>query len=132
MRYLGMYLISFAVFLSIDLVWLNIIAKTLYRRELGYLMAERFNLLAAFFFYVLFVAGLVFFSIYPAYQAQSLVRALLTGAFFGLVSYATYDLTNMATVRNWPILITVIDLLWGTALGGMTSIFSYFVYRRLF
>ncbi len=132
MRYVGMFFISFAIFLAIDMVWLNIIAKKLYRRELGYLMADQFNVTAAFVFYALFVVGLIYFSIYPAFVLQSPIRALLLGAFFGLVTYATYDLTNLATVKDWPVLITMIDLAWGTTLGGLTSLFSYILYNRFF
>ncbi|QRN85952.1 DUF2177 family protein [Clostridia bacterium] len=132
MKYIWMYLISLAVFLAIDMVWLNFIAKALYQRELGYLMADKFNLAAAFIFYAIFVAGLMYFSIYPAFVQQSVLKAVLTGAFFGLVSYATYDLTNMATVRDWPLLITLVDLVWGATLGATTSSISYLIFKRLF
>ena len=132
MRYLSMYLISFAIFLVSDLIWLNRIAKRLYRRELGHLLAEKFRKGPAFIFYVLFVAGLLYFCIYPAYTATSLSQALFTGAFFGLVTYATYDLTNMATIRDWPLLITVTDMIWGSVLGGTTSTIAYLIFRLLF
>lgn len=132
MKYITMYLISLAVFLAIDMVWLNVIAKSLYQKQLGYLMASEFNLLAAFIFYALFVAGLMYFSIYPSYIQKSILKALFTGAFFGFISYATYDLTNLATIRDWPVFITLIDLAWGATLGAATASISYFIFQKLF
>jgi uncharacterized membrane protein len=123
------YLIALGVFLVIDLVWLSVIAKSLYARYLGYLMAPKPNLLAAFVFYALFILGLLFFVINPALRQESWQVALFTGMFFGLVTYATYDLTNLATIRDWPILITIIDLIWGTTVSGITATLSYFLIR---
>jgi uncharacterized membrane protein len=125
------YGITLAVFLVIDMVWLLFVAKNLYAKQLGYLMAEQANLVAAFVFYALFVVGLLFFVINPALAKESWQYALLAGMFFGLITYATYDLTNLATVKDWPLTITVIDLIWGTSLSGATSAFSYWIIRAL-
>ena len=109
------FAIILAVFLIIDGVWLLVIAKKLYAQYLGYLMAEKPKLLAALVFYLLFVLGLLAFVVNPALAAGSWTAALLPGLLFGLITYATYDLTNLATVKDWPVLITVIDLAWAAS-----------------
>jgi uncharacterized membrane protein len=129
--FLKLYLIAFVVFFVIDIIWLSVIAKDLYARYLGYLMAENVRWVAAIVFYLLFIAGLVVFVIQPAVLSASWSEALLRGLFFGLVTYATYDLTNLATVRDWPLLITAVDLVWGTFLGGSVSLITFFVSRLL-
>jgi uncharacterized membrane protein len=116
----------------IDLIWLGIIAKNLYQRQIGHLMADQVNWFAAILFYLLFIGGLVFFVLMPAVDAGSLGKAILYGALFGFITYATYDLTNLATLKNWPWQITVIDLSWGTFLGMSTSLFSYLLYQVIF
>ena len=93
-------------------------------------MAEKPNLIAAAIFYLLFIAAMVFFVINPAVDKQSVRYALLAGAFFGLVTYATYDLTNLATLRDWPVSITVIDLAWGTFITSTTSAITTWVSGR--
>lgn len=125
------YLITLAVFLAFDMVWLLVISKNLYAKHLGYLMTPNVNVAAAFAFYLLFVAGILFFVINPALAKSSFQYALFVGMFFGLITYATYDLTNLATVKDWPALITAIDLVWGTCLSGATASISYTVIRFL-
>ena len=125
------YFISLAVFLVIDMVWLIFIARSLYSKHLGYLMAEKVNYPAAFLFYLLFILGLLIFIINPALTAGSWKSALFYGLLFGLVTYATYDLTNLATVKGWPLLITAIDLIWGSFVSGITAFISY-QFIRLF
>ena len=119
------------IFLTIDMVWLLILAKSFYARQLGYLMAEKPNLTAAFIFYLIFTAGLLFFVVQPALEAGSWQKALTSGLFFGLVTYATYDLTNLATVRDWPLLITIVDLTWGCVVSGTTALIGYLLIFRL-
>ena len=114
MQFLKHYLIALVVFTLIDLVWLLFISKNLYQAKIGHLMADKVNLAAAGLFYLLFIAALVFFVINPAVAKSSVVYALAAGAFFGLVTYATYDLTNLATLKGWPVSLTVIDLAWGS------------------
>ena len=125
------YLVLLGVFLAIDAVWLLVIAKKLYAKYLGYLMAAKPNLLAALLFYVVFVVGLQAFVVQPALAAGSVKAALLSGMLFGLVAYATYDLTNLATVRDWPVLITLVDLVWGTFVSGATATAGYLLIRAL-
>jgi uncharacterized membrane protein len=125
------YGVAFIAFIAIDLIWLGVIASDIYRKYLGYIMRPSPNWGAAIVFYAIYLAGLVFFVINPAIEKQSWKFALFAGMFFGLITYATYDLTNLATIRDWPLFITVIDLIWGTALGGLVSIITYTVVTRL-
>jgi uncharacterized membrane protein len=121
------YLVVLIVFLIIDFIWLALIARKLYKKHLGYLMAKKTNFLAAFVFYAIFVLGILVFVINPALKDGSFVYALGFGSLFGLVTYATYDLTNLATIKDWPIKITIIDLIWGTFVSAATSTISYII-----
>jgi len=132
LTFLKLYLITFVIFFVIDLIWLGIVAKNIYQNQIGHLMAEKVNWVAAMLFYLLFIGGLVFFVLMPAVEAGSLGKAILLGAMFGFITYATYDLTNLATLKDWPITITIIDLAWGTFLGLSTSLFSYLLYQWIF
>jgi len=125
-----MYVLTLAVFFLIDMVWLGLVAKNFYRRYLGDMLSPKVNWPAAILFYLLFIAGLLLFVIEPA-QGRAL-EALWKGAVFGLIAYATYDLTNLATLKNWPLLVTVVDLVWGTFLGAAVSFFSVTLGRWLF
>jgi len=127
MTFLKNYLITFIIFLVIDFIWLGAVARNLYREQLGFLMKENFNMTAAFIFYILFTLGIVFFVLNRALAVSSWQYALFAGMFFGLITYSTYDLTNLATIKDWPLTITIIDLIWGTFLGGLTSFLSYTV-----
>lgn len=130
-KYILSYFITLIVFLIIDLTWLGVIAKGIYQKQLGHLMTDQINWVAAFLFYFLFVGGVFFFVILPAVEKGSLLRAFWTGAFFGLVTYATYDLTNLATMRNFPSSIVWIDLLWGCVLTASVSCSGYWVIMKL-
>ena len=125
--FLKLYGIAFGLFLVIDLIWLGFIAKNLYQKHLGHLMADQVNWVAAIIFYLLFIGGLVFFAISPAVSEGVWTKALLLGALLGFLTYATYDLTNLATLKDWPIQITLIDLAWGTFLGASVSTLTFFV-----
>ena len=118
---LEMYGITLAVFFLIDMVWLGAVAKGFYRKHLGAMLSPKVNWAAAILFYLVFIAGLLVFVIRPALAAGAPVRALALGALFGLISYATYDLSNLATLKDWPVIVTVVDLVWGTTLGGVVS-----------
>ena len=130
MYYLKLYLSAFVAFLAIDMLWLTVVAREFYRKQLSFLHIQ-FNLWAAFAFYLLFVAGLLAFVIAPAVEAGSLRKALIFGAFFGLVTYSTYDLTNQATVKDWPWILTIADMMWGTVLASTVSCIGYMVGRWL-
>ena len=131
MQMLRNFAITFVVFMAIDLIWLGFIAKNLYSKYLGYIMTDKVNWGAALLFYVLFIIGLLFFVISPALDKNSWTYALGAGALYGLLTYATYDLTNLATLKDWPITITVIDMIWGTTLAALTSIISFSILQKL-
>jgi uncharacterized membrane protein len=127
-----LYLVTLAVFFLIDMAWLGLVAKNFYRQQLGALLSPKVNWPAAVLFYLLFIAGLQIFVIVPALAKGGALQALWQGAFFGLIAYATYDLTNLATLRDWPLLVTAVDLVWGAALGGLVSFVSALAASRLF
>jgi len=126
-----LYLIALVVFFVIDMIWLGVVAKGFYRRHLGSLMSPKVNWISAVLFYLLFIVGLLVFVIRPALMAGVPLNALFYGALLGLISYATYDLTNLATLKDWPLIVTVIDLIWGTVLGGVVSYVSALIGRAL-
>jgi len=126
-----LYFITLAVFFLVDMVWLGVVAKTFYRKHLGFLMGPKVVWPAAILFYLLFIAGLLVFAVRPALAAGAPLKALLLGAFLGLVAYATYDLTNLATLKDWPVVVTIVDLVWGTVLGGLVSWLSVLAGRGL-
>ena len=121
------FLVAFAVFLGIDILWLTVIAQKFYKAQIGHLMADKARLLPAAIFYVLVIAALVYFVIAPALEHQNLTRLILSAVVFGLVTYATYDLTNMATLKDWPLLVTVVDLAWGTFISLAVSLITYLI-----
>lgn len=130
-KFLKLYFVALPLFLVIDLVWLVFVARNFYARSIGFLMAPSITWWAAVLFYLLFIAGLVVFVIHPAVREDSCMKAFFLGGFFGLVTYATYDLTNLATLNNWPLLVTVVDLAWGTLLGGSVSGITYLISKKI-
>jgi uncharacterized membrane protein len=130
LKWLARFGIVFAAFLAVDMVWLVFVARKFYVKQIGFLMREPVNFVAAFVFYIIFVAGILFFVLQPALEKDSLAQAALAGAFFGLVTYATYDLTNLSTVKDWPLLVTVVDLAWGTTLSLLVSVIGFLAIRR--
>lgn len=129
--FLKLYAIALPVFLAMDMVWLGLVAKNFYRNQIGFLMRPDINWAAAIVFYLLFIVGLVLFVIAPAIEKNSWLHALLFGALFGLITYATYDLSNLATLKDWPLLVTIVDLVWGALLAASVSSVTYFVARRI-
>lgn len=127
MQGIKLYGIAFVVFLVVDLIWLSVVAKDLYQKELGFILAKSPNWYAAIVFYLLYLIGLVYFVIYPAVVAKDWTLALRNGVFFGFITYATYDLTNLATLDKWPLKITIIDLIWGSFLGGTIATLTYWI-----
>jgi uncharacterized membrane protein len=121
------YLLTTLVFFVVDMLWLALIAKNIYRKYLGALLSETVNWAAALIFYLLFIAGIFIFVIYPSLEKQSPGRAVILGAIFGLITYATYDLTNYATLKGFPGNVVIIDLIWGTVLTTLVSISGYYI-----
>jgi len=131
MKWFLYYGITLIVFMVIDLVWLGFIAKDLYSKYLGYLMADKVNWIAAVIFYLIFIGGILYFVLYPSLMDKNLTNLIIRAALFGFITYATYDLTNLATIKDWPIQITIIDLIWGTTLSTSVSVISYFIINLL-
>lgn len=125
------YVATLLAFTLIDLVWLGVVAKDFYRRELGPLMADPINWVAGVAFYVLFAAGIVIFAVMPALAAGGPMRAGLLGAMFGFFAYATYDLTNLATTRGFPFKMALVDMAWGSLLTGMAAALGAAVALRM-
>jgi len=125
--FVKLYFTALPVFLAIDMVWLGLVAKNFYAKQIGFLMKTNVNWPAAILFYLLFIVGLVLFVIAPALEKHSWMHAVLFGSLFGLITYATYDLTNLATIKDWPLLVTIVDLIWGMVLAASVSVISYFI-----
>lgn len=115
------YVITAAVFLTFDLLWLSYVAKSFYFNRLGHLLRQRPKMGVAASFYLVYVVGVVFFAIIPALSAGKSEIALLYGAIFGFFAYATYDITNFATLKNWPWSVTLVDITWGTLLTAISA-----------
>jgi len=129
--YIKLYLATLVAFFAIDMVWLGLISRTFYKKYLGYLMAPSVNWTAALIFYLLFIVGVLFFVVIPGLEKQSLKAIVIRAILFGLITYATYDLTNLATVKDWPLIITVVDLIWGMVLTTLVSIAGFFAGKWL-
>lgn len=114
--FLKLYAIAFVAFLAIDILWLGVIARSFYQTQLGHLMRANVNWAAALAFYLLFMVGVVILVVWPAVQQESLTRALVHGALLGLVTYAAYDLTNLAVLEGFPVKVAVVDIVWGAFL----------------
>lgn len=126
-----LYFIALPVFLAIDMLWVGVIAKGFYNKQIGFLMKPDINWFAVILFYLIFMVGLVLFVIQPSIASGSWTKALLLGALFGLITYATYDLTNLALTKDWPILVTVVDLVWGAVISASVSVATYFIASKI-
>lgn len=130
-QYLKIFILSAIVFLVFDLFWLLVISKRMYQQFIGHLMGD-VRIFPAIIFYVIYVVGVTVFVLIPGIERNHLGYLLLSGAFFGFVCYATYDLTNLATLKNWPVLMTVIDLIWGSFVTMATVGIVYFINLKFF
>lgn len=130
--FLKLFSIALPVFFAIDMLWLGLIAKDFYAKQIGGLMKPDINWTAAIIFYLIFIAGLVVFVIMPAVVKNSWSHAVLMGALFGFVCYATYDLTNLAVAKDWPVFVTIIDLIWGAVLAASVSVITYLIATKIF
>ena len=116
----------------LDAAWLGLVAPAFYKKHIGFIIADKANRLAAIAFYLIFILGVTMFVVYPGWNnVDSLVKIGLFGALFGLVTYATYDLTNQATLKNWPYIVTIVDLVWGTVLTSVVSMVAVSILRLL-
>lgn len=129
--YITAYLATAVVFFTLDLLWLGWVAREFYREQLGELQRPSPILSVAAAFYALYVIGIVIFAVIPAIEAGSWRTALMLGGLFGFFAYATYDLTNIATLRDWPVAMSMVDLAWGTVLTAVSATIGYGLTRQL-
>ncbi len=120
-----LYLLVLVLYILFDQLWINLIAKGFIHRQIGFLLAESPNLSAGIFFYLIFAAGLLYFCVWPALNSQSWSLSLINGAFFGLVTYATYELVNKALLDKWPSTLVAVDILYGIFAGAAVSWLAY-------
>nr|WP_300006294.1 DUF2177 family protein [Tissierella sp.] len=129
--FIKMFLVAFVVFMLVEGIWLVVVAKEFYKKEIGYIMSKSPKLIPTVVFSLVFVIGLVFFVIKPALLKDSWQYALLVGIFFGLVTYSTYDLTNHANLEGWPLKVTIVDLIWGGSMSAIVSTLSFFILKMI-
>jgi len=129
--FIKLFAIALPVFFALDIVWIGFLAKDFYRAQIGALLKPDVNWTPAIIFYLIFIAGLIVFVITPAMEKGSWTHALLFGALFGLVCYATYDLTNLALAKDWPLLVTIVDLAWGAMVSASVSVLTYFIAGKI-
>lgn len=130
-QFVYLYLLTIPAFFAIDMIWLGLVATKFYQSQIGFLMGP-VNWTAAIVFYLLYIIGIIIFAVSPALEAQSFSKAVILGALFGFFAYATYDLTNLATIKDWPIMVTIVDLIWGTVLTSSVAAISYLIGKALF
>jgi len=130
-QYIYLYVLTIPAFFLIDMLWLGVIAKDFYQEKLVSFLGP-VNWTAAIVFYLIFIIGILIFAVAPALESQSWQKALILGVLFGFFTYATYDLTNLATLREWPLTVTLVDMVWGAVLSGSVATVSFFIGRSLF
>jgi len=130
-QFLYLYLLTIPVFFIIDMIWIGFVGNKFYQSQIGFLLGP-VNWTAAIIFYLIYIVGIIFFAVHPALLDGSLGKAVLLGALFGFFTYATYDFTNLATIKDWPLLVTVVDLAWGTFLSASVATVSYLIGKALF
>jgi uncharacterized membrane protein len=131
MSFLFTYLSTAVTFLALDMIWLKTMAERLYRPVLGDILRPEPDLAAAALFYLMYPAGLIWFAVLPAQQDGSALRAFTSGVLLGCFSYATYDLTNQATLRNWSTGLTLADVCWGSLLAGVSAWTGFLVAQKM-
>lgn len=129
--FLKLFLIALPLFIAMDFTWLAFIARGYYRSQIGMLLKDDVNFVAAGIFYIIYICGLVTFVLLPALEKKSWHAALFFGAFFGFVAYSTYDLTNLAVKKNWPLSVTIVDIAWGMIVAGVVSVATYWIFGRI-
>ncbi|TDQ67035.1 putative membrane protein [Maritalea mobilis] len=123
------YVATLIVFLGIDFVWLSYVARNFYFERMSHLMAESPNFTAAGLFYLFYVVGIVYFAVLPALKSGSMMTAIVSGALLGLVAYGTYDMTNYATLKNWSLTVSIVDMIWGATLTATSAAAGFYLTR---
>ena len=129
--YLKLYFLTVPVFFLIDLIWLGVVAKDYYQKNLKYILSPNVNWTAAIIFYLIYIVGILIFAVLPAVAKDSLRHAAVWGALFGFFTYATYDLTNLALLKEWPLNIVFVDILWGVVLCSAVATLSFYIAKWL-
>jgi uncharacterized membrane protein len=127
MRIPLLYGLCTIIFFAIDMLWLGFFARGFYKEKLGFILSDKVNWAAAVIFYLIYIGGILFFAVLPALREHSWSIALLNGAVLGALCYATYDLTNMATISQWPLIVVIVDIIWGIVLTGSVSLLTYVI-----
>jgi len=123
--YIKLYLMAVPVFFLVDMVWLGVIARNFYQKNLGFILSPEVNWAAAIIFYLIYIAGIIFFAVVPALEKDSLARAIVWGGLFGFFTYATYELTNMSLIKGWPLKVVVVDVAWGFFLCATVAALTF-------
>lgn len=121
-KYFATYAVTFVVMVALDMIWLGFVAKSFYQEGIGHLMAEKPVVPVAVAFYVMYAIGLVFFAVVANEASTGYGKTVLHGALFGFFAYATYDLTNLATLKNWPVGLALLDMAWGTVVSAVSAV----------
>ena len=129
-KHIRIYFVTLFSFLALDSVWLGYISPAFYQQYIGHLLAQDPNFVAAGLFYLIFIGGLVYFAVAPGVESGSIRLGAIRGAVYGLTTYATFDLTSHAVFRDWPAIVTVIDLIWGTALSSASAFVAIFLHKK--
>lgn len=127
--FVTLYLISVPVFFIIDMIWLGVVASSFYKNQLGDLL--QINWIPAILFYLVYLVGLIIFAVYPGVENGSWKLVLVYGTLFGFFTYATYDMTNLATLKDWPMIVVAVDIAWGTFLGATVAGITYYFYSLI-
>lgn len=125
MKMLLLFVVTTVIFFAVDMIWLGLIARNFYREKLAFVFTGDVNWTAAVIFYLIYIVGILYFVVIPGFAQHDWKIVLLNGALLGFLCYATYDLTNMATIRQWPIIVVLVDIAWGTVLTGTVAFLSY-------
>ncbi len=126
-----LYFLSALVFFALDMIWLGVVAKKFYRAHIGGLLRPQVNWPGAIIFYLIFIAGIAYFAIVPSVAKGSVLYAAITGGLFGFVTYATYDLTNYATMKGFPLIVAFVDMVWGAFLSCAVTVAGYLLATRV-
>lgn len=127
MKQIFLYIITLLSVVLLDLTWFKL-SSSFYVKEIGFLFGEKINFIPAIIFYLIYAIGIVYFVINPNIaNGGSYINVLVIGAFFGLIAYGTYDFTNHATIKNWPIIVTIVDIIWGMFVTSATSLFAFYL-----
>ena len=123
--YLKLYFLTIPIFFVIDMLWLGVVARNFYRQNLAFILSPDVNWTAAIVFYLIYIIGILIFAVVPAMDRDSILKAIVWGGLFGFFTYATYDLTNMALIKGWPLKVVIVDILWGVILCASVAALSF-------